>query len=205
MIDVVQEQVQRAHALDDAGLQRAPFLRGDHARDQVERQDAVDRGRVGIDGEGDAALQQVAFGIGGAAAQRLDRQMAQPVAAAATARDAMAGPAAASRRTGCPGRSPPERRPAASAALGRTFPRMNLARFVPRCHGIATSGWRIDAQSAARDCPFGGQPVSECGSVRARCRSPPPRRRAARSRRTRSCRSSSRRGPRRRASRCCWT
>ena len=80
VVDVVQEQVQRAHALDDAGFQRAPFLGGDHARDQVERQDAVDRGGVGIDGEGDAALQQVAFGIGGAAAQRLDRQVAQPFA-----------------------------------------------------------------------------------------------------------------------------
>ena len=69
MVDVVQEQVQRAHALDDAGLQRAPFLGGDHAGDQVEGQDAVDRGGIGIDGEGDAALQQVAFGFGGAAAQ----------------------------------------------------------------------------------------------------------------------------------------
>ena len=80
MVDVVQEQVQRPHALNDAGLQRSPLLGGDHPRDQVERQDAVDRGGVGIDGEGDAARQQVALGIGGAAAQRLDRQIAQPVA-----------------------------------------------------------------------------------------------------------------------------
>ena len=77
MVDVVQEQVQRAHALDDAGFQGAPFLGGDDARDQVERQDAVDRRGVGIDGEGDAALQQVAFRIGGAVAQGVDRQIAE--------------------------------------------------------------------------------------------------------------------------------
>ena len=80
MIHVVQEQVQRSHALDDAGFQCVPFLRGNYARDQVERQDTVDRGRVGVDGKGNAALQQVAFGVGGATAQRVDRQVAQPVA-----------------------------------------------------------------------------------------------------------------------------
>ena len=53
-----------------------------HAGDQVERQDAVDRGGVGIDGEGDAALQQVALGVHGAAAQGFDRELGQAGAAA---------------------------------------------------------------------------------------------------------------------------
>ncbi len=78
VVDVVQEHVQRAHALDDAGLDLLPLGRGDHAGDQVERQDAVDRGGVGIDGEGDAAFQQVALGVHGAAAQGFDRELRQP-------------------------------------------------------------------------------------------------------------------------------
>ncbi len=79
MVDVVQEQVQRPHALDHAGFQDAPLLGGDHARDQVERQDAVDRRGVGIDREGDAALQQVAFRIGGPLPQGVDRQLAKAI------------------------------------------------------------------------------------------------------------------------------
>ena len=77
MIDVVQEHVQSAYALDDAGLDLPPFRGGDDAGDQVERQNAVDRGGVGIDGEGDAALQQVAFGVHGAAAQGFDGELGQ--------------------------------------------------------------------------------------------------------------------------------
>ena len=80
MIDVVEEQVERGDPLDDAGLDlrhsAAVMMRGMH----VERQDAVDRVAVGVDGEGDAEVQQVALGVRGAAAQRLDRQVAQSLA-----------------------------------------------------------------------------------------------------------------------------
>ena len=186
-------------------LQRAPFLGGDHARDQVERQDAVDRGRVGIDGEGDAALQQVAFGIGGAAAQRLDRQMAQPVAQQRQRRmRRLAGPQHLAEQAARIV-APPEHRPAASVALDRIALSAYLARFVPRCHGIATSRspgrCPIRGPAAARSL---GSRISGGRSAPARRRSPPPRRRAARSRQSRSCRSSSRRARRRPASRYCW-
>ena len=78
VVDVVQEHVQRAHALDDAGLDLLPLGRREHAGDQVERQDAVDRGGVRIDGEGDAAFEQVALGVHGTAAQGFDRELRQP-------------------------------------------------------------------------------------------------------------------------------
>ena len=78
VIDVVQEHVERAHALDDTGLDLLPLGGGQHAGDQVERQDAIDRRSVGIDGESDAALQQVAFGVHRAAAQGLHRELRQP-------------------------------------------------------------------------------------------------------------------------------
>ena len=78
VVDVAQEHVQRPHALGDAGFDLVPFRRGDHPRDQVERQDAVDRGGVGIDREGDAAFQQVTFGILRTPPQAVDRQCRQP-------------------------------------------------------------------------------------------------------------------------------
>ena len=74
VVDVAQEHVERADTLDDAGFDLGPLGRGDDAGDEVEGQDAVDGGGIGIDGEGDAAFEQVAFGVGGAAAQAFDRQ-----------------------------------------------------------------------------------------------------------------------------------
>ncbi len=69
VIDVVQEQIDRLHPLDHPGLDRLPFVRGDHARDHVKGQDAVDRIAFGIDREGDAEIEQLALGVGGAARQ----------------------------------------------------------------------------------------------------------------------------------------
>ena len=78
VVNVVKEHVQRADALDHAGLDLLPFRRCEYARDQVEGQDAVDRGRVRIDREGDAPFQQIAFGVGGSSSQGFDRQRRQP-------------------------------------------------------------------------------------------------------------------------------
>ena len=55
MINVVQEQVERAYTLLEAALDRAPFARGDQARDQVERHDLVRALRALVDGERHAA------------------------------------------------------------------------------------------------------------------------------------------------------
>ena len=103
---------------------------GEDARDQVERQDAVDRGGVGIDGEGDAAFQQVAFGVGGAAAQGGDRQDAQDGRAAASGRDAAAGRGAAFRRRTRRDRSPAgrcDRRPGSGFGSGSATPAAMVA------------------------------------------------------------------------------
>ncbi len=64
VVDVVHEHVQRLHALDQAGLQGAPFVRGDDARDRIERDQALGAGIVAIHGEGDADSpeRQVRFG-----------------------------------------------------------------------------------------------------------------------------------------------
>ena len=207
VIDVVQEQVQRAHALDDAGFQRAPFLRGDHARDQVERQDAVDRGGVGIDGEGDAALQQVALGIGGAAAQCLDRQMAQPFA---QQRQRGMGRLARPQHLAEQAArivAPPERRPAASVAPDR-IRRVTAQTLHVLCRpatAIATSADRSVPNPRPAAARSAGNRLSAGRSTRAPRRPTPPQRRAVRTRRSQSSRSSSRPARRRRASRCCWT
>ena len=43
VVDVVEQQVERRDALHDAALDMPPFGGREHARDHVERQDAVDR------------------------------------------------------------------------------------------------------------------------------------------------------------------
>ncbi len=78
VVDVIQEHVQRAHALHDAGFDLVPLGRGDHPRDQVERQNPVDRGGIGIHREGDAAFQQVPLRLRRPLPQTLDRQRRQP-------------------------------------------------------------------------------------------------------------------------------
>ena len=66
VIDVVQEQVERAHALLEAALDLAPLVGGDDARHQVERHDLLDAFGALIDGEGDPA--RLEREIGGALA-----------------------------------------------------------------------------------------------------------------------------------------
>jgi hypothetical protein len=63
VIDVVDEHVQRLHALDQPGLQLR-HSRRDDARDGVEGNQALGAGIVAIDGKGDAdaAEGQVGFG-----------------------------------------------------------------------------------------------------------------------------------------------
>ena len=56
MVDVLAEQVQRGHALDEPALDRLPLVGGDDARDEVEREDPLDAGVVAVDGEGDALV-----------------------------------------------------------------------------------------------------------------------------------------------------
>ena len=56
VIDVVDERVERAHALRDAALDARPLLGREDARDDVERKHALGAGGIGVDRERHAAL-----------------------------------------------------------------------------------------------------------------------------------------------------
>ena len=76
-VNVAQEEVEGGDALDAGALQQIPFAGGDDARDTVERQDAVDRGGVRIDREGDAEIDQLGFRRRGAGAQGVEPDAAE--------------------------------------------------------------------------------------------------------------------------------
>ncbi len=61
VVYVMQEGVDGRHALLDAGFKLAPFGGGDDPRNAVEREDAIDGCRIGIDGEGDPETHEVVF------------------------------------------------------------------------------------------------------------------------------------------------
>ena len=63
VVDVVEEGVERLHALLDALRQPAPFGAGDDARHDVEGDQPLGRLRLAVDGEGDAGLAEDALGV----------------------------------------------------------------------------------------------------------------------------------------------
>ena len=54
VIDVVQKQIQRRDSLDESAFDQVPFLRGNDARHEIERENAFGPLVVVVDGEGDA-------------------------------------------------------------------------------------------------------------------------------------------------------
>ena len=77
VVKVVQEQVERGNALDDAALDGPPVRGREHARDHVEGQDPVDGGGAGIEREGDAQVEQLAPGVACAAPELVHPQTGQ--------------------------------------------------------------------------------------------------------------------------------
>ena len=64
MVDVVQEHVERAHALLEARVQLAPLRRRDHVRQDVEGNQPLGAALVAVDREGDAhAVEQDLGGL----------------------------------------------------------------------------------------------------------------------------------------------
>ena len=61
VIDVVNEEVERADALLQAALDEAPFRRRDNPRHEIERKDPLGSGVVAVDAEGNAHVQERAF------------------------------------------------------------------------------------------------------------------------------------------------
>ena len=69
VIEVPQKMVDRGDALPDAPLDLDPFASRQDAWDEVERQHAIDRVAIGVDGEGDAEVEQLGLREGGAPAE----------------------------------------------------------------------------------------------------------------------------------------
>ncbi len=63
VIDVVQEHVQRADPLEQAGLQLAPLGSGQDAWNDIEGDQALGAGRAAIDREGDAQALEEQVGL----------------------------------------------------------------------------------------------------------------------------------------------
>ena len=53
-----EEEVERAHALDQPALEPLPLLAGNHPRDQVEREDPLDPLLLAVDREADALVDE---------------------------------------------------------------------------------------------------------------------------------------------------
>ncbi len=69
MIDVPEEQIERLYALLYAPVKLAPIPCGNHARNHIEGQNAVDCGPVAINCERDSESEKFALGVFGASAK----------------------------------------------------------------------------------------------------------------------------------------
>ena len=62
VVDVVEEEVERGDALAQPALDVLPLGARDDARDQVEREDALEPLLLAVDGEGDALVEERGVG-----------------------------------------------------------------------------------------------------------------------------------------------
>ncbi len=58
VVDVLEEEVERPHALDHAALEHVPLGAGDDPGNEVEREDPLDRVLVPVHGEADALVEE---------------------------------------------------------------------------------------------------------------------------------------------------
>ena len=63
VVDVVEERVERAHALHEAALEHRPFVGRDDARHEVERNQALGAAVLAVDRERDADAVERAIGL----------------------------------------------------------------------------------------------------------------------------------------------
>ncbi len=78
VIDVAQEHVQRADPLLQAPFEQRPFLRRQDAGNDIERNQALGRFRLAVDGEGDADAAEQQFGFLAAIFQRVRGRLLEP-------------------------------------------------------------------------------------------------------------------------------
>ena len=79
VVDVVEEEVERAHALDEAALEQAPLVARDHARDEVEGEDPLDSLLLAVDREPDALVQERHVHGAPALLERIDADRREPL------------------------------------------------------------------------------------------------------------------------------
>jgi len=79
VVDVVEEGVERAHALAQPGLQHRPLGRGDDARHDVERDQALGAFLLAVDGEGDADAVEGEFRLAPLGLDARGRRARQPL------------------------------------------------------------------------------------------------------------------------------
>ena len=90
-VDILEEQVERARALRQAGLEPAPFGARDETRHDVERDEPLGGVLVAVDAEGDADAPEHVFGLGAARGQQFGRRLLKPASDLAIERPRLAG------------------------------------------------------------------------------------------------------------------
>ncbi|MNN01809.1 hypothetical protein D3C81_1144370 [compost metagenome] len=78
VVNIVDEHIQRAYPLHQAGFHVRPFTGGNHARDDVERNDTFGAGFIAVDGEGNANAAEDKVGFRSLAGYGLGRLGRQP-------------------------------------------------------------------------------------------------------------------------------
>ena len=79
MVDVVQEGVERAHALLEPLREAVPLAAAQHARDDVEGDQPLGIAALGVDGEGDADAPEEQLGLAPAQLELALRRLREPV------------------------------------------------------------------------------------------------------------------------------
>ena len=77
-VNIREEQVQRLHALDEAGFEPHPFGAAEHARHDIEGDQPLGRILVAIDGESDADAAKQEFRLGAARGEKLGGRIGEP-------------------------------------------------------------------------------------------------------------------------------
>ena len=180
VVDVVDEAVQRRHALRQALLHLGPLVRRDHARDQVERDQALGAGAVlvlrAVDGEGDADAAEDHLGLFAARLHHVARLLRQPavVAAVVLAHRGAGGlhlvEAGSHRQRLLAGRvakSRPLTRQ--SGALGRRRPMVPVA----ACRVTLADRWQPEPSERQRQAPQSGLADDRRRRARGSARAPP--------------------------------
>ena len=86
VIDIVQKEIERLHALHETRFQAAPFVRRNDARNDVERNQALGAAVVAVDGERDADAMEEPLGFFALLRDAFEGRTVEPVGESAVMR-----------------------------------------------------------------------------------------------------------------------